>query len=65
MSDIRIECERKKNRLGVNIETANAIMIVSPEHGEMWIPVSQLVRHNEAEGWIEVTEWFAKQKGLV
>lgn len=53
------------------VETANAYKIIDPASDtEHWIPFSQTIeRHGQikaaGEGTIVITEWIARQKGLV
>lgn len=50
-------------------ETAKALLVFIPDHGEKWIPKSQV--HDDSEvyqdgdrGKIVVSAWFAEKEGL-
>ena len=50
--------------------TAKALLIKMADGEEMWFPQSQITDDSEVyaeghEGTLEVTEWIAKEKGLV
>lgn len=50
-------------------ETYKAVLIVDEESGEeLWIPLSQVHEmhfNDKGEGKIVISEWIAKQKGLL
>jgi hypothetical protein len=52
------------------VESTSAILVEIPEHGELWIPKSQVHDDSEVykkgtEGKLVITAWLATQKGLV
>lgn len=50
-------------------ETDNAVLVEDEIHGKIWIPLSQTEEmHFDTKtqvGTIVITEWIAKQKGLL
>ena len=55
----------------VKLETSNAVLFKTDEYGDMWVPKSQI--HDDSDVWniknnkgtLVVSEWFARQKGLL
>lgn len=50
--------------------TDKAVLCAIPEHGEQWIPRSQIAEESEVQdegdtGTLVVSAWIAKEKGLV
>lgn len=50
-------------------ETASAILVVIPDHGEVWFPQSQIDDDSEVygkdhEGKLVVSQWIAEQREL-
>jgi len=59
-----MECTQVKK------DTGKALLCVTKEHGEVWVPHSQI--HDDSEtykegtsGTLGVTEWFAKKEGWI
>jgi hypothetical protein len=50
-------------------ETEKAILVIEPESGEeIWLPLSQIKAMHfdkKGNGYVEITEWIAKKKGLM
>jgi hypothetical protein len=54
----------------VKKETGAALLCVTREHGEVWVPKSQIDEDSEVykegtDGRLIVTQWIAEQKGWV
>lgn len=59
----KLECVKVEGQ--IKHETEKAIQVLVERTGELvWFPLSQVESIHRQSGYIVVTDWIAKQKGL-
>lgn len=63
-----VEATHTQDVVKFGTETDKALQITTPEGEIVWLPFSQVhsvERETDGTGQVTMTEWIAKQKGLV